>query len=52
MVEQVWQLRRGGEILGEIRVDGGDFPWLSGRFVARSGYAAVEPLFVEELALS
>ncbi|GAB3150965.1 hypothetical protein GCM10027161_50630 [Microbispora hainanensis] len=51
VVEQVWQLRRGGEILGEIRVDEGDFPWLSGRFVARSGYAAVEPLFVEELAL-
>ncbi|MEU6412684.1 hypothetical protein [Microbispora sp. NPDC046933] len=51
MVEQVWQLRGGGEILGEIRVDEGHFPWLSGRFVARSGYAAVEPLFVEELAL-
>ncbi|GII75702.1 hypothetical protein Sru01_06840 [Sphaerisporangium rufum] len=51
MEEQIWRLRRGGEVIGEIRVDSGDFPWLSGRFAARAGYAAVEPLFAEELAL-
>ncbi|TQS23119.1 hypothetical protein [Microbispora sp. KK1-11] len=52
MAEHTWRLRRGEEILGDIHLTGdGDFPWLSGRFVARSGYAAVEPLFVQELAL-
>ncbi|GIH23934.1 hypothetical protein Aph01nite_22440 [Acrocarpospora phusangensis] len=51
MAEQVWQLRRGEEIVGDIHVNDNDFPWLSGRFVAHPGYAAVEPLFDQELAL-
>ncbi len=52
VVERVWQLRRGDEVLGDIYLNGdGDFPWLSGRFVAYPGYAAVEPLFKQELAL-
>ena len=49
---EVWHLRRGDVVLGEIAITGGDFPWLYGRFVARPGFAEVEPLFVAELALS
>ncbi len=36
----VWRLYRDDELLGEIRVEGSDFPWLYGRFVAQPGFAA------------
>jgi len=49
---EAWQLRRGDEVLGDITITDADFPWLSGRFVPRPGFAAVAPLFAEELALS
>ena len=48
----VWQLRRGDEVMGEITITEADFPWLSGSFVARAGFAEVAALFAEELALS
>lgn len=50
----VWQVHGadGGERIGEIVIDGADFPWLSGRFTAGPGYEAVEPLFTRELALA
>ncbi|MFC0554544.1 hypothetical protein ACFFHJ_26985 [Planotetraspora thailandica] len=51
MIDETWELRRGGEILGEVRVNDADFPWLSGEFVAHAGFAEVEPLFAAELAL-
>lgn len=51
-IGEVWQLRRGDEVLGEITITGADFPWLSGSFAPRVGFAEVMPLFAEELALS
>ena len=52
MIGEVWQVRRGDEVLGEITVANSDFPWLSGSFAARPEFAQVAPQFVEELALS
>jgi hypothetical protein len=51
-IGEKWQLRRDGEVLGEITITDADFPWLSGSFAARAGFAEVVPLFAEELALS
>ncbi|WTR19158.1 hypothetical protein OG565_18710 [Streptomyces sp. NBC_00138] len=48
----IWRLRRGEEVVGEILVEEGDFPWLSGRFVPTAGFAEVKPLFERELALT
>ncbi|MET8982435.1 hypothetical protein ABZX85_43340 [Streptomyces sp. NPDC004539] len=47
---EIWRVRSGAEEVGEIAIDDSDFPWLSGRFTPGPGYAAVEPLFVRELA--
>ncbi|WP_100445916.1 hypothetical protein [Glycomyces xiaoerkulensis] len=47
----VWELRRGSEVLGEIHVNDGEFPWLMGRFVPRPGFAEVKPLFDRSLEL-
>ncbi|MEU5099598.1 hypothetical protein [Streptomyces sp. NPDC020996] len=47
----VWQLRRGEQVVGEILIEEGDFPWLSGRFVPAEGFAEVKPLFERELEL-
>ncbi len=49
-VTEVWQLVRGKELLGEIIVSGGDFPWLSGTFVPQPAFVDVRPLFDAELA--
>lgn len=48
---EVWRLLRAGAVVGEIVVDGGDFPWLGGRFVPGEGFAELRPLFERELAL-
>ncbi|WP_329564357.1 hypothetical protein [Kitasatospora sp. NBC_01266] len=48
--ERTWRLLRGELLVGEVEVDGSDFPWLNGRFVAGPGYAAVRPWFDESLA--
>lgn len=48
---EVWQLRQGEAVVGEILIEEGDFPWLSGRFVPAAGFAKVKPLFERELAL-
>ncbi|MGY4981696.1 hypothetical protein ACWCYL_31880 [Streptomyces sp. 900105755] len=50
--EEVWRLCRGEEVVGEILIEEGDFPWLSGRFVPTAGFAGVKPLFERELALA
>lgn len=47
----IWRLVLRDEVIGEIEITDSDFPWLSGTFVARSGFAEVKPLFDEELAL-
>jgi hypothetical protein len=39
-----------GQPVGEIQIDDADFPWLSGRFTAGPGFAAVRDLFARELA--
>ncbi|WP_406194026.1 hypothetical protein OH807_04250 [Kitasatospora sp. NBC_01560] len=46
-----WRLLRGDEPIGEIHVDDGDFPWLSGGFAPAPGFAAVRPWFEESRAL-
>ena len=52
LINGTWRLVRGDEVLGEIVITDADFPWLSGSFAARPGFAEVAPLFAEELALS
>ncbi|MFF7162079.1 hypothetical protein ACFZBP_12055 [Streptomyces sp. NPDC008086] len=47
----VWQVRGADAPVGEIVIDGADFPWLSGRFTPGPGYDAVSGLFARELAL-
>ncbi|GGL42889.1 hypothetical protein [Planomonospora parontospora] len=47
----IWWLRRRDETVGEIHVNDSDFPWLHGRFTPLPGFAAVAPLFAEDLAL-
>lgn len=51
-IGEVWQLRRGDELLGEITITEVDFPWLGGSFAAGSGFAEVASLFAEEFALT
>jgi hypothetical protein len=44
-IGETWHLQRGDEVLGDITVTGTDFPWLTGDFAARPGFAEVAPLF-------
>jgi len=46
---QVWLLVRDEELLAELVVTGGDFPWLKAQVRAAEGFAEVRPLFEEEL---
>jgi hypothetical protein len=45
----VWQLVRGDELLAELVVSGGDFPWLNAEVRSAAGFAEVRPLFDDEL---
>ncbi|MEW2485963.1 hypothetical protein [Streptomyces sp. NPDC048411] len=47
----IWRLLRGPEPVGDIVIDGHDFPWLRGRFVPGPGFESLRPLFARELAL-
>jgi hypothetical protein len=47
--DQVWRLMQGEELLAELIVTGGDFPWLNARIRAMPGFEAVRRLFEEEL---
>jgi hypothetical protein len=47
--ERVWPLMHGKELIAELVVTGGDFPWLNARVRAMPGFEEVRPLFVEEL---
>jgi hypothetical protein len=49
--ERVWQLLRGDELLAELVVTGGDFPWLNAEVRPAAGFAEVRPLFDDELRL-
>ena len=46
---RVWQLVRGDELLAELIVTGGDFPWLNAEVRPAPGFAEVRPLFDDEL---
>lgn len=45
MTGEVWRLRRGDVVLGEITIDGGDFPALHGKFVPNPEFAEYRPVF-------
>lgn len=47
--DRVWQLVRGDELLAELVVTGGNFPWLNARVRPAAGFAEIRPLFDEEL---
>ncbi len=47
--DRVWQLVRGDELLAELVVTGGDFPWLNAKVRPAVAFAEVRPLFDEEL---
>ena len=48
MVGEVWTLRRGAELLGEIHVTGSrEMFWLSGAWYPTSAFEDVRPLFDE-----
>lgn len=48
-----FELYRGAELLGtiELRAEHCDFPWYGGEFRSEPAFAALEPLFAEEIAL-
>ena len=45
----VWRLVRGDELLAELMVTGGDFPWLNAKVRSAAGFAEVRPLFDDEI---
>lgn len=47
----VWLLHSRDEVVAELHVTEGDFPWLSGRVVTHEGFAALAPLFADEVRL-
>jgi hypothetical protein len=47
--EGVWRLVRGDELLAELVVNGGDFPWLNAEVRPAAGFAEVRPLFDDEI---
>jgi hypothetical protein len=47
--EPLWQVRRGEEVVAELVVTGGDFPWLNALLRPAPGFEQVRPLFQEEL---
>lgn len=50
-MKRPWTLRAGGQVVAEIVVDDGDFPWLHGPLTALPGFEAYAPLFAEEARL-
>jgi hypothetical protein len=49
--DRVWTLYRGDELIAELVVNGGDFPWLNADVRPYPGFEDVRPLFDEELRL-
>jgi hypothetical protein len=44
-----WQLLRGDQVVGELVVYGGDFPWLNARLHPMEGFEQIRSVFEEEL---
>ncbi|PZT71228.1 hypothetical protein DN402_03545 [Streptomyces sp. SW4] len=51
---ETWRVRdrADGGLVGEIRIEEADFPWLSGRFTPGPAFGAVRTLFARELELA
>jgi hypothetical protein len=47
---EVWKLYAGDEVVANLVVTGGDFPWLDARVEPRPAFEAFRPLFDEEWA--
>jgi hypothetical protein len=47
----IWRLYRREELIAELVVTGGNFPWLEARVEPRPGLEALRPLLDEEVAL-
>ena len=47
--DRVLQVRRGEQIIAELAVTGGDFPWLNATVWSSPGFEQIRPLFQEEL---
>jgi len=48
--DQVWR-RRGNELVADLIVTGGDFPWLNASVQATPAFEELRPLFAEDLRL-
>ena len=46
---EIWLLYQGDELLADLVVTGGDFPWLNAELRAKPAFDEVQPLFAEEL---
>lgn len=49
--KRTWKLYRGDELLADLVVTGGDFPWLNARVDAYGAFEEVQTLFADELRL-
>ena len=47
--DEVWKLYRGDELIADLVLAGGEFPWLNARVNPHSGLEEVRELFAEEL---
>lgn len=47
----IWLLRRGDDVIAELVVTGGDFPWLHASVLPGAGFDALRPLFDDEVRL-
>jgi hypothetical protein len=47
----VWRLWRGDELVADLVVTGGDFPWLQASLEATPAFESMRDLFAEELRL-
>jgi hypothetical protein len=46
-----WQLLRGDQIVADLIVYGGDFPWVNARLEPKEGFEEIRPIFEDELRL-
>ena len=51
MDDPTWHLLRGGEVVADLIVYGGDFPWVNARLDPKQGFEEIRPMFEEELRL-
>ncbi|MGX4731998.1 hypothetical protein [Kitasatospora griseola] len=45
--DETWRLVHGEDLVGEIRIDDADFPWLHGEFTPGPGWPGFAPRFAE-----